>query len=201
MKRDKDTLESRLETSDIDSDSDEETISDDDNKDTSHAFTKDKTSGNVNNSLASMLNKACSSPANVTFIKDIRDKYYRPNNIPYLLVPTVIASIYRKMLTTAFKIPKGNCCRKNNIILKMITQKRKYYRTCTHFQRMHYFYFFISPSSFQLPGGIIWSTYLLETTRTCARKHKRSETSRNTTKMFKTSTSWGNFLYKFFSRK
>lgn len=118
MKRDKDTLESQLETSAIVSDSDEETISDDDNKDRRfvHAFTKDKTSGNVNNSLASMLNKACSSPANVTFIKNIRDKYYRPNNIPYHLVPTVNASIYRKMLTTAIKIPKGNCCRKNNII-------------------------------------------------------------------------------------
>lgn len=65
LKRDKDTLESQLETSAIVSDSDEETISDDDNKDRrfGHAFTKDKTSGNVNNSLASMLNKACSSPA------------------------------------------------------------------------------------------------------------------------------------------
>lgn len=49
----------------------------------------------------------------------------------------------------------------------------KYYRTCTHFQRMHCFYNHIPPSSYQLPGGIIWSTCLLETARTCARKHKR----------------------------
>lgn len=71
MKRDEDTLESQLETTDLDSDSKEEPISDDNNEDTrfGHAFTKDKTSGNVNNSLASMLNKACTSPADVTSLR------------------------------------------------------------------------------------------------------------------------------------
>jgi hypothetical protein len=43
------------------------------------------------------LNQACTTPADVAFIKDIRDKYNKPNNIPHLLVPSVNATIYRKM--------------------------------------------------------------------------------------------------------
>lgn len=42
-----------------------------------------------------------------------------------------------------------------------------------HLQRMHCFYCHILPSTYQSLGGIIWSTYLQETTRTCARKQNQ----------------------------
>lgn len=170
-----------------------------------------------------MLNKACTSPADVTFIKDIRDKYHRPNNTPHLLVPIVNASIYRKMsrfqkdLITAFKRPKEicvgvfmqlHCCQKNYINWKKIIQKMKYYRTCTHFQRMHCFYHHIPPSCNQLPGAIIWSTYLQgpvqETHKITHELYGSaiSETFRATTIMLlKYFYQLKNFSYKFLSRK
>lgn len=61
------------------------------------AFVKSKTAGSVNKSLADMMNKACSSTADSDFVKDMREKYNRPSNVPFLLVPTVNSSIYKKM--------------------------------------------------------------------------------------------------------
>lgn len=61
------------------------------------AFAKSKTSSNVNKPLADMMSKASTSTADSDFVKDIREKYNRPSNVPFLLVPTVNSSIYKKM--------------------------------------------------------------------------------------------------------
>lgn len=82
---------------DNDSEGDSSPVDNDDDTGFGNAFTKGKAYANVNSSLASMLNKACSLPAGVTFIKDIGDRYNRPSNIPHFLVPTVNVTIYRKM--------------------------------------------------------------------------------------------------------
>ena len=62
-----------------------------------NAFKKCKTSGTVNKTLAEMMNRAGTSSADSDFVKDIRDKYHRPSNVPFLLVPTVNSTIYKKM--------------------------------------------------------------------------------------------------------
>lgn len=49
------------------------------------AFAKSKTSSNVNKPLADMMSKASTSTADSDFVKDIRDKYNRPSNVPFLL--------------------------------------------------------------------------------------------------------------------
>lgn len=61
------------------------------------AFSKSKTSSNVNKPLADMMSKASTLTADSDFVKDIREKYNRPSNVPFLLVPTVNSSIYKKM--------------------------------------------------------------------------------------------------------
>uniref|UniRef100_A0A8W8L5C8 Uncharacterized protein n=1 Tax=Magallana gigas TaxID=29159 RepID=A0A8W8L5C8_MAGGI len=61
------------------------------------AFAKSKTSSNVNKPLAYMMSKASTSTADSDFVKDIREKYNCPSNVPFLLVPTVNSSIYKKM--------------------------------------------------------------------------------------------------------
>lgn len=62
------------------------------------AFSKSKTSSNVNKPLADMMSKASTSTADSDFVKDIREKYNRPSNVPFLLVPTVNSSILRRCL-------------------------------------------------------------------------------------------------------
>jgi hypothetical protein len=111
-------FEQQHESSDDGNGSEEESHSgdDDDVSRFGNAFSKDKTAANVNSSLASMLNQACTTPADVAFIKDIRDKYNRPNNIPHLLVPSVNATIYRKMscfqkdMDHGLQKTQGNLC-------------------------------------------------------------------------------------------
>ena len=61
-----------------------------------NAFQKCRTSGTVNKTLAEVMNRAGTS-VDSDFVKDIREKYHRPNNVPFLLVPTVNSTIYKKM--------------------------------------------------------------------------------------------------------
>lgn len=48
-------------------------------------------------SLADMMNKACTLTADSDSVKDMREKYKRPSCVPFLFVPTVNSSIYKKM--------------------------------------------------------------------------------------------------------
>ena len=52
-----------------------------------------------------MMNNACTFTADSDFVKDIRGKYKRPSNVPFLFVPTVNSSIY-KMSRSIVKFTK-----------------------------------------------------------------------------------------------
>lgn len=90
--RDRDDVSDIEEKADEDSD-----LEDLDDSRFGSAFAKSKTSSNVNKPLADMMSKASTSTADSDFVKDIREKYNRPSNVPFLLVPTVNSSIYKKM--------------------------------------------------------------------------------------------------------
>lgn len=90
--RDRDIVSDVEEKADEDSD-----LEDLDDSRFGSAFVKSKTSSNVNKPLADMMSKASTSTADSDFVKDIREKYNRPSNVPFLLVPTVNSSIYKKM--------------------------------------------------------------------------------------------------------
>eukprot|EP00105_Crassostrea_gigas_P007473 XP_011421726.1 PREDICTED: uncharacterized protein LOC105324361 [Crassostrea gigas] len=90
--RDRDDVSDTEEKADEDSD-----LEDLDDSRFGSAFAKSKTSSNVNKPLADMMSKASTSTADSDFVKDIREKYNRPSNVPFLLVPTVNSSIYKKM--------------------------------------------------------------------------------------------------------
>uniref|UniRef100_A0A8W8P3X8 Reverse transcriptase domain-containing protein n=1 Tax=Magallana gigas TaxID=29159 RepID=A0A8W8P3X8_MAGGI len=90
--RDRDDVSDIEEKADEDSD-----LEDLDDSRFGSAFAKSKTSSNVNKPLADMMSKASTSTADSDFVKDIREKYNRPSNVPFPLVPTVNSSIYKKM--------------------------------------------------------------------------------------------------------
>lgn len=52
------------------------------------------------------MNKACTLTADSDLVKDMRGKYKRPNNVPFLFVPTVNSSIYKKMSRFIVKFTK-----------------------------------------------------------------------------------------------
>ena len=61
------------------------------------AFQKCRTSGSVKKTLAEVMNRAVSSSADSEFVKNIQEKYHRPSNVPFLFVPTVNSTIYKKI--------------------------------------------------------------------------------------------------------
>jgi len=61
------------------------------------AFSKDTLGKAIQDNLATVLSKSCTSAPDANFVKEVKEKFQRPENTPYLVVPRINSSIYRKM--------------------------------------------------------------------------------------------------------